>query len=168
MSDGGKMDERNRIVKERTQWFADCGWGIMCHWVPGGFSRYAENKEAPFAFSAEDWNRQVDAFDVGAFADQLADIGVPYIFFTVGHGTGYYCAPNATYDGFMQRQPSRCSRRDLIADLGHALSVCVKITSPSVRCNGVVPLRVGGVGLEMDLLHLRFGDLDAALIFSAV
>ena len=48
------------------------------------------------------------------------------------------------------------------------LSVCVKITSPSVRCNGVIPLRVGGVGLEMDLLHLRLGDLDAALIFSAV
>jgi hypothetical protein len=39
---------------------------------------------------------------------------------TIGQNSGYYLAPNAAYDGFVGRQPSRCSRRDLPAHMAAA------------------------------------------------
>ena len=71
--------------------------------------------------SVDDWNARADGFDVERFADQLAQCGAGYCIFTLGQNRGYFCSPNQTYDGFVGRQPSRCSRRDLIADLMGAL-----------------------------------------------
>lgn len=67
------------------------------------------------------WDRQVDAFDVKGLADQLEDIGVKYYLISIGQNTGYYCSPNATYDEIVGIEPSKCSRRDLIADLSKEL-----------------------------------------------
>ena len=41
---------------------------------------------------------------------------------TLGQNSGHYCSPNATYDRIVGIAPSKCSRRDLIADLAKALS----------------------------------------------
>jgi hypothetical protein len=71
--------------------------------------------------TAERWNQQVDAFDVPGLVDQLASTGAKYLLFTVGQNSGHYCAPNATYDRIVGISPSKCSRRDLVADLSHAL-----------------------------------------------
>ena len=71
--------------------------------------------------SAEAWNEQVDTFDVAGLVRQLASTGTKYLLFTVGQNSGHYCAPNATYDRLVGIQPSKCSRRDLIADLAQAL-----------------------------------------------
>jgi alpha-L-fucosidase len=67
-------------------------------------------------------NRQVDAFDVAGFTDQLASTGAKYLLFTIGQNSGHYCSPNATYDRIVRITPSKCSRRDLVADLAKALS----------------------------------------------
>jgi hypothetical protein len=48
-------------------------------------------------------------------------LGAGYFFLTLGQSTGYYLSPNATYDRIVGREPSRCSRRDLVADIAAAL-----------------------------------------------
>lgn len=92
-------------MSDITKWFAECGWGVLCHWLAGA------------ELSAAEWNRQVDAFDAKGLADQLASIGTPYLFITIGQNSGHFLAPNAAYDRHVAIQPSKCSRRDLIADL---------------------------------------------------
>jgi hypothetical protein len=101
---------------DKTQWFADCGWGVFCHWLgaPASSTGGAE-------LSSEDWNRRVDAFDVEGLAEQLELIRAPYFFITIGQNSGHYLSPNATYDDIVGIEPSKCSRRDLVADLYDAL-----------------------------------------------
>ena len=99
-----------------TEWFKDAGWGLLLHYL-------AElNTDSNSEMSIERWNQQVDAFDTQAFADQLKSVGVSYVILTIGQNSGYYIAPNATYDAPVGRTPSRCSRRDLVADLHVTLS----------------------------------------------
>ena len=93
-----------------TDWFHDAGWGVFLH--------YLTKAET----TADEWNRQVDAFDVEALAGQLESAGAPFVFLTVGQGSGHYCAPNDTYDRIAGIQPSKCSRRNLIVDLADALN----------------------------------------------
>ena len=71
--------------------------------------------------TAEQWNRQEDVFDMPGLADQVASTGAKYLLFTLGQNSGHYCAPNPTYDKLVGIEPSKCSRRDLIADLAQAL-----------------------------------------------
>jgi len=99
-----------------TTWFRKCGWGVFCHYLAG-----LPSKGLTRPLTADQWNRQVEAADVSALADQLAEVGAPYFFITIGQNTGFYCAPNATYDQIVGIRPSKCSRRDLISDLYDAL-----------------------------------------------
>lgn len=71
--------------------------------------------------TAERWNRQIDAFDVDGLVEQLVACNANYLLFTLGQNSGHYCAPNATYDELVGIRPSKCSQRDLIADLAAAL-----------------------------------------------
>jgi len=43
----------------------------------------------------------VDGFDVNGLADQLASVGAGYYVITLGQNSGYFCSPNAAYDGFV-------------------------------------------------------------------
>ena len=97
---------------DRTKWFADCRWGVFCHWLGT-----APSTAGGAGLTADAWNRQVDAFDVKRLGDQLEAIGAPYFFMTIGQNSGHFCAPNAVYDQFVGVHPSKCSQRDLIADL---------------------------------------------------
>ena len=101
---------------ERTEWFHRAQWGVMTHYL-GAPPSSAGGAE----LTAEMWNKQIDAFDVAALADQLASAGAKYLLFTLGQNSGHYCAPNATYDKIVGIKPSKCSRRDLVADLAKAL-----------------------------------------------
>lgn len=92
-----------------TDWFAQRGWGVFCH--------YLTKPET----AAAEWNRQIEAFDVEGLADQLASVGAGYFFLTAGQGSGHYCAPNETYDRLTGVTPSKCSERDLVSDLHAAL-----------------------------------------------
>ncbi|HOX37541.1 MAG TPA: alpha-L-fucosidase [Candidatus Brocadiia bacterium] len=94
----------------RADWFKDAKWGVFTHYLGAGGE------------TAEQWNARVDAFDVKGLADQLAEIGAPYYFITIGQNSGHYCAPNETYDEFVGIKPSKCSRRDLISDIHKAIA----------------------------------------------
>lgn len=99
-----------------TKWFQDCGWGVFCHYLadpPKG----ADSEPEPKVNTPESWNAQVDAFDVGGLANQLESAGAGYLFITLTQGSGYFCSPSAVYDRITGVSPSKCSRRDLIADL---------------------------------------------------
>ena len=85
-------------------------YGVFCHYL-------GEKNQ-----TADDWNRQVDSFDVEGLAKQLQSVGASYFFITIGQGSGHYCAPNETYDRLTGITPSKCSRRDLVADLYEALN----------------------------------------------
>jgi len=93
----------------RTDWLRDAGWGVFNHYLTDA------------KLTAEAWQRRVDAFDVPGLARQLEAIGAKYYVITIGQNSGHYCAPNATYDRLTGVEPSKCSRRDLIADIAKAL-----------------------------------------------
>ena len=104
-------------MPDRCTWFRDAGWGVMCHYLaglPGG-------GDDAFNIDAQAWSDQCDACDVSGLAAQVASTGAGYLLFTVGQNSGHYCAPNPVYDELTGLSPSRCSRRDLIAELAEAL-----------------------------------------------
>jgi hypothetical protein len=100
-----------------TDWFLKAGWGVFVHYL----ADHASNTEVP-TVGVDDWNRRIDDFDVRGLADQLEACGAGYFFITLGQNSGFYLSPNATYDRLVGRQPSRCSQRDLVADLSAELS----------------------------------------------
>jgi len=97
-------------VSHSTDWFMRTRWGVNIAFM-------GRNDE-----SADVWNRRVDAFNVDGLASQLGSVRVPYCFLTIGQNSGHYCSPNSTYDNIVGIRPSKCSRRDLVADLAAALS----------------------------------------------
>lgn len=103
-------------MKITTDWLHDAKWGVFLHYLD---SRAGDTDASPT--SSEVWNARVDAFDVELLAGQLASVGAGYVGITLGQNSGHYCSPNATYDSFVGIEPSKCSRRDLIADLSAAL-----------------------------------------------
>lgn len=99
-------------TSDNTEWLARCGWGVFCHYLADspGFAGGSH-------ITSEAWNRQVDAFDVPGLGRQLESVGVPYFFITIGQNSGYFLSPNAVYDELVGIRPSKCSQRDLVADL---------------------------------------------------
>jgi alpha-L-fucosidase len=98
--------------KPRTQWFQQAKWGVFMHYMGDTVCKDP---------TVETWNQAVDSFDVEGLADQLASAGAGYFVLTLGQNSGFFCAPNAAYDGFVGITPSKCARRDLPADLAAAL-----------------------------------------------
>ena len=105
---GGK--EKAVAGTHRAEWLYEAKWGVFTHYLTGDKT------------TVEQWNRQVEAFDVAGLAAQLASVRAPYYVVTLGQNSGHYCTPNATYDKFVGIRPSKCARRDLIADLSDALT----------------------------------------------
>jgi hypothetical protein len=99
-------------MSHRTDWFHEAGWGLFFHYLADPASSTSKAR-----LTSEEWNRRVDSFDAEAFATQVAEIGAPFVFLTIGQNSGFYCSPNQTYDGIVGISPSKCSRRDLIADV---------------------------------------------------
>lgn len=76
-----------------------------------------------FLGEGSSWNEKINRFDVKVFADQMSQAGVGYVLLTLGQNSGYYCAPNATYDRYTGYKPGeRCARRDLPMELANALA----------------------------------------------
>lgn len=100
-----------------TNGLRDAGWGVFAHYLESPpSSEYVSDT------SADAWNARVDSFDVERLAAQLYEVGAGYFGLTIGQNSGHFCSPNATYDSFVGRSPSLCSRRDLIADVADALA----------------------------------------------
>ncbi len=104
-------------AQDRAAWMQDARWGVMTHYLADWQARVHH-----LDMSVEEWNRLVDGFDVERLANQLQSAGVRYYQITLGQNSGYYIAPNPVYDRLTGITPSKCSRRDLVADLYTALS----------------------------------------------
>ena len=90
----------------QTDWFKEARIGAFMHFLPGNAEQFAK----------------VNDFDVEALARQLEDMGAKYFVFTLGQNSGWFNAPNATYDRVTGYQPGeRCATRDLPLDLYRAL-----------------------------------------------
>lgn len=123
-SHAGSFEEREtRLIRfspgegasrDRTDWFHAAKWGVFTHYMADTVLRGQE-------ITIERWNEAVDSFDVNALAENLAAMHAGYYVITLGQNSGYYCSPNAVYDGITGIDPSKCSRRDLVADLHAAL-----------------------------------------------
>ena len=99
-------------AEDRAAWLREARFGVMTHYLADWIGRREGQRP-----SVERWNELVDRFDVERLAEQLDSVGAGYYLITIGQNSGYYLSPNATYDRFVGREPSRCSRRDLVADL---------------------------------------------------
>jgi alpha-L-fucosidase len=104
------------LAAEPADWLRDARWGIMTHYLGA-----APSSAGGAELTAEAWNKQVDAFDVEGLVRQVASTGAKYLLFTIGQNSGHYVAPNAAYDRIVGIRPSKCSRRDLVADVAKAL-----------------------------------------------
>lgn len=100
-----------------TDWFHQAKWGVMACFLADPLAASGGGQGKDFVLDSESWNKQVDSFDVKGLANQLQGIGVKYYLITLGQNSGHYCSPNAAYDKIVGITPSKCSRRDLIADL---------------------------------------------------
>ena len=97
---------------QRTTWFKNAKWGVFTHYMADTVLQDA---------TVDTWNEAVNSFDVQGLAEQLKAAGAGYYIITLGQNSGFYCSPNATYDKYAGISPSKCSTRDLIADLYEAL-----------------------------------------------
>jgi hypothetical protein len=103
-------------AEDRAAWMKQAQWGVMTHYLADWIARTHH-----IDMSIEEWNKLVDGFDVEALAKQLQSAGAGYYQISIGQNSGYYVAPNAAYDRITGIQPSKCSRRDLVADLYEVL-----------------------------------------------
>ncbi len=103
--------------RNRADWMQEARWGVMTHYLADWIARVDKME-----MSAEQWNKLIDNFDVEGLAKQLKSAGAGYYLITLGQNSGYYLCPNSTYDSYVGINPSKCSRRDLVADLYEALN----------------------------------------------
>lgn len=91
-------------------------WGVMVHYLADWKAR-----DHSLQMNVEKWNQLVDGFDAEGLAEQLKSVGAGYLILTLGQNSGYYLAPNPTYDQLAGLKPSKCAQRDLMADISAAL-----------------------------------------------
>lgn len=103
-------------AQNRTAWMKEARWGVMNHYLADWIARREKIR-----MSVDEWNKLIDNFDVEGLAKQIKSVGAGYYLITIGQNSGYYLSPNATYDSYVGIKPSKCSRRDLVADLYEAL-----------------------------------------------
>ena len=105
----------------RTDWLSKAKWGLLMHFISDVCARDSGDP----TMSPARWNTIVDGFDVENLTSQLHELEAGYFCLAIGQNSGYYCSPNAVYDGITGVRPpdlSKCSRRDLVADLHAALA----------------------------------------------
>jgi hypothetical protein len=108
----------NARAGDRAAWIGEARWGVMAHYLADWIAREAGTGRR---MTVEEWNRLVDGFDADGLAGQLAAVRAGYLILTIGQNSGFYLAPNATYDRLVGASPSKCARRDLVADVAEAL-----------------------------------------------
>src|SRR5215217_2393858 len=101
--------------QENTSWLKNAKWGIMVHYLADWRARTDSIKMDP-----DQWNKLVNAFNADSLAAQVKSTGAGYLIFTIGQNSGYYLAPNKTYEKFTGIS-TKLSKRDLISDLSAAL-----------------------------------------------
>ncbi|MEI8247480.1 MAG: hypothetical protein WCI51_16725 [Lentisphaerota bacterium] len=122
----------NLLSTRSANWIHDAKWGVFMHfisdapgmWMPQG-GIVPGKWTCDSQMTPAKWNEIVDGFDVKALASQLEELAAGYYCLTIGQNSGYYCSPSAAYDritGVKSPDLSKCSRRDLVAELYTELS----------------------------------------------
>jgi hypothetical protein len=109
-------------------------WGVMTHYLADWQARV--NK---LEMTVDQWNKMIDGFDVEGMARRLEQAGAGHYQISIGQNSGYYLSPNAVYDKLVGISPSKCSRRDLVADLYeplHRRDIKLMVYLPSGAPNG--------------------------------
>ena len=98
----------------KIPWMAAGPYGMMVHWVKTTQARPGEEY-------ISDWNAAVDAFDVEAFCENVAESGAKWLIFPFGHvaGGGYFSSPGGVIDS---RHPGHCSKRDLVLEIARGVT----------------------------------------------
>src|SRR5215471_15639283 len=104
-------------AEDRPAWMKQARWGVMTHYLADWIARTHK-----LDMNVEEWNKLVDGFDAEGIAKQLQSVGAGYYQISIGQNSGYYLSLNATYDRLTGAKTSKCSRRDLVANLYDALS----------------------------------------------
>jgi hypothetical protein len=107
----------NATAQSRATWMKEARWGVMTHYLADWMAR-AHSLD----MSVEEWNKLIDGFDAEGIAKQLHSAGAGYYQISIGQNSGYYLSPNGAYDRIVGIKPSKCSRRDLVANLYEALN----------------------------------------------
>jgi hypothetical protein len=122
---------------DRAAFMREARWGIMTHYLADWIARRENTNDG--RMTIERWNQLVDGFDVEALAKQMESVGAGYYLISIGQNSGFYLSPNATYDQLVGISPSKCSRRDLVADLYEPLDkrgIKLMVYLPSGAPNG--------------------------------
>jgi hypothetical protein len=104
-------------AQNRAVWMKEARWGVMTHYLADWVARAHS-----LNMSVGEWNKLIDGFDAEGIATQLQSVGAGYYQISIGQNSGYYLSPNAAYDRLVGIKPSKCSRRDLVANLYEALN----------------------------------------------
>lgn len=115
----GQGEQKPNLGTGRAKWMQDpryC-WGVMTHYLADWQARVHN-----LQMNVDTWNKLVDGFDVEDMAKRLDEAGAGHYQISIGQNSGYYLAPNPTYDRLVEITPSKCSRRDLVADLYEPLN----------------------------------------------
>jgi alpha-L-fucosidase len=116
---GQAFAEDDTPGRQRASWMKDARWGVMTHYL----ADWIAQADGPGTrMTVERWNDLIDHFDAEGLAQQLESVGAGYYVLTIGQNSGFYLSPNASYDRLVGIEPSKCSRRDLVADVADALS----------------------------------------------
>ena len=95
-------------------------WGVMTHYLADWQARVNKLDVSAKGF-VDQWNKMIDGFDVEGMAKRIEQVGVGHYQISIGQNSGYYLSPNPAYDKIVGITPSKCSRRDLVADFAESL-----------------------------------------------
>jgi len=115
----GATEQKPNPGSGRARWMQDkrYGWGVMTHYLADWQARVHH-----LDMSVDLWNKLVDGFDVEGMAKRLEAVGAGHYQLSIGQNSGYYLSPNPVYDKLVGIEPSKCSRRDLVADFYEPLN----------------------------------------------
>ncbi len=100
------------LFNPNTDWFMRSKYGLFVHFL------------GETHLTSTDWSQLVSDFDVSTVVNQLEQVEAGYFFITLGQNSGYYCAPNSTYDLYTGcTAGEKCSTRDLPSDIYEALKI---------------------------------------------
>jgi hypothetical protein len=103
----------------RADWMQNprYAWGVMTHYLSDWQSQVHN-----LNITVDLWNKMIDGWDVEGMARRLASVGAGHYQISIGQNSGYYLSPNPVYDKITGIQSSKCSHRDLVADLYEPLN----------------------------------------------
>ena len=96
-------------MRADTTWLQQAGFGLMVTWTPDTWPRHGDRQP---------YEQAVNAFDVPAFVQQVADTGAGFVVFITAHAHMTIPAPCQALDQILS---GRTTKRDLIAEIATAL-----------------------------------------------